>query len=201
MKISIRQLRSIIQETLKRGLNEASWNVWKTKRGQRLGDPIKIDASTTDEAGKLAARQFNDGTDPYTLDVEKAEDLKSDWSDGSLQRAAEGSIVSAIRMLSILTSNITNPQAQPTVAYAEASLDSVIDELNGTILLADEHKKSLGPVFLSLMGEVGDVMGAVHNLITDITQSNDIFGLDLAINDVLDDLRKIRDTLVDGNWT
>lgn len=140
MKIPMHRLRTIIQEELHR-LDEAPWSVWKTKRGQRLGNPIRVDANTTDEAGKLAAQQFGAGVDPYTLDVEKIEDIKSDFNDGTVQQIAKGSIVNAIRILSILTSNITNPQAQPTVTYAAASLDNVLDELNSIVLLADEHKK------------------------------------------------------------
>lgn len=46
------------------------------------------------------------------------------------------------------------------------------------------------------MGDAADVMCQIHNLINDITQSNDIFGLELAVNDVMDDLRKIRDALL-----
>ena len=76
MKTSIKHLRLIIQEELHR-LNEAKWDVWKTKQMQRVGSPIRVDANTTDEAGKLAAQQFGGGVDPYTLEIDKVEDESS----------------------------------------------------------------------------------------------------------------------------
>ena len=76
MRIKLSSLRQIIQEELQR-VHEAKWNVYKTKKMQRFGDPIQIDANSTDEAGKLAAGQFGAGTDPYTLDVEKIEDKQN----------------------------------------------------------------------------------------------------------------------------
>lgn len=92
MKISIKRLRSIIQEELRR-LDEAKWNVYQTKKMQRVGSPIQIEADTTDEAGKLAAQQLGAGIDPYTLDVEKVEEEAS-YGDTvkkfAIKRALEG---------------------------------------------------------------------------------------------------------------
>jgi hypothetical protein len=74
MKISVKMLRKLIREEMIR-LTEMKYNVWRTKGGRRQGQPVVVNAGSTDEAGNLAAQEFFKTTgkqvDPFTLDVEE----------------------------------------------------------------------------------------------------------------------------------
>ena len=134
MQIKLSFLRQIIQEELHR-LNEAKWNVYRTKKMQRFGDPIQVDASTTDEAGKLAARQFGAGVDPYTLDVEKAGNVPSSKGVmglvGQMKPMAGAAAIDMLRALRIVYRTVGKlvnaPVAPPPISTAD--LDRMIDPL------------------------------------------------------------------------
>lgn len=73
MKITIKELREIIAETL--------YDAYRTKSGKRSGDPVRVDAPDTVTAGKEAAQLFGGNIDPFTIDLEQIKQPKDDGSE------------------------------------------------------------------------------------------------------------------------
>lgn len=129
IRIKLSSLREIIREELYR-LDETRWNVYRTKKMQRIGDPVQVDANSTDEAGKLGAQKFGPGVDPYTLDVEKMPELQSKSVLSSTNIMAKSAAVDILHALKAIERTLNTHVFQATVPTITVSIiEKLIDDL------------------------------------------------------------------------